>query len=115
MARSEFRYNPKRKHYTYIFGEKRIFKNNKLTIVYKYLLLTSKSKRKKKRRNGTYKEYDNVKLYQHPNPNKTNNQYVIPKVGYDNEESFSDTKQNWKFHPYDRRKIKKIRKGKWKQ
>lgn len=106
MALSEFRYNKKRKHYSYIFGQK----GNKR----KNVLLTSKQKRKKKKK-GKYKYYENVKLHEHPNPNKKGElQYVIPKIEYDDISSFDEVKSSWKFHLYDRRKIKRIKKNKWK-
>lgn len=106
MSLSEFRYNKKRKHFSYIFGRKGNIRKN--------LLLTSKSSQRVKKKNGRYKENKNVKLYQNPNPNKITDSFVIPKVYYDSELSFGNVKNNWKFHPYDRLKIKKIKKGKWK-
>ncbi|MBO5327791.1 MAG: hypothetical protein J6B04_01305 [Clostridia bacterium] len=105
MALSEFRYNKRRKHYAYIFGKK--------GQLYKNILLTSKPKRKKKKKNGNYKVYKNVALYKHPNPNKNTKQYVIDAVVKDTKNSFSKTKLNWQFHKYDKRKIKRIKKGKW--
>lgn len=104
MALSEFRYNKKRQHYSYIFGQKGNLRKN--------LLLTSKDTRKKKKK-GKYKEKKNIKLYRHPNPNKNEEQYIIPKIEYDDFSSFGK-ELNWNFHPYDRRKIKKIKKGKLK-
>lgn len=105
MALSEFRYNKNRKHYSYIFGQKGNLRKN--------LLLTSKDVRKKKKKNGKYKEKNNIKLYRHPNPNKNDVQYIIPKIEYDDYTSFGK-KLNWSFHPYDKRNIKKIKKGKLK-
>lgn len=104
MALSEFRYNKRRQHYSYIFGRKGNLRKN--------LLLTSKSIRKKKKK-GKYKTYKNVELYQHPNPRKNEKQYIIPKIEYDDSSSFGD-RLNWRFHPYDRLKIKKIKKRKLK-
>lgn len=107
MAISEFRYNKRRKHYSYIFGQKGDNRKN--------ILLTSKPVHKKKQKDGTYREYKNVKLYQHPNPNKKGiTQYVIPKVETDHHEVFDKKLNNWKFHPFDKRNIKKIKKGKYK-
>ena len=106
MALSEFRYNKKRKHFSYIFGQSKNKRKN--------FLLTSKSVRKRKRKNGTYKEYPNIKLYRHPNSKSNDDQYVIPIIYYDELSSFGDIESDWKFHLYDKRKIKRIQKNKWK-
>lgn len=105
MSLSEFRYNRRKKHFSYIFGAK----GNKR----KHILLSSKSTRKKKR-NGKYYEKNNVKLFKHPNPNKNDPSYVIPKIYYDDISSFDDVKSTWQFDKNDKRKIKRIKKGKWK-
>lgn len=106
MALSEFRYNKKRKHFSYIFGKK----GNKR----KNILLSSKSQRKEKKKKGKYKIYDNVKLTINPNPNNNESSYLINKIYLDDNTSFGNVKSNWKFHPYDRLKVKKIKKSKWK-
>ena len=105
MALSEFRYNKKRKHFSYIFGRKGNLRKN--------LLLTSKPIKKIKRKKGKYIEKKNVKLYQNPDPNDYSDSYVIPKVYCDDESSFGRLKSNWRFHTYDRLVIKKIKRGKW--
>ena len=64
MSRSEFRYNRKRKHYSYLFkdvGSKR-----------KNIILSSKPVRKEHK-----KIKRNVKLYKNPNPNMNSDSYVI--------------------------------------
>ena len=97
MARSEFRYNRKRKHYSYLFkdvGNRR-----------KNIVLTSKAYRKEHK-----KLKKNVKLYKNPNPNKDNQSYLIPIIYNDNIESFDDRNLKWKFHPNDKRKVKRLKK-----
>lgn len=105
MAISEFRYNHKVKHYTYIFksrGEKRDF-----------LTLTSHKYRRKTSNRGHTKYISNVELYQHPNPKKRfEKQYVIPKIKTGKVSDF-DKKLKWNFHLFDKRKIKKIKNNKW--
>ena len=96
MSRSEFRWNKKRKHYSYLFkdiGSKR-----------KNVVLTSKSIRfhHKRARN-------NVRLYKHPNPNCDKQVYLIPIIYSDNLSSFDEMKTNWRFHPNDKRKVKRIK------
>ena len=99
MARSEFRYNRRRKHYSYLFkdvGSKR-----------KNIILSSKPVRKEHK-----KIKRNVKLYKNPNPNMNTDSYVIPKVYVDDASSFDERKPKWNFHPNDKRKIKRIKKCK---
>jgi len=97
MSRSEFRYNKKRKHYSYSFNKKKNRTEN--------ILLTSKSIRKE---HQDIKK--NVKLYKHPNPNSSKEVYLIPIVYRDEESSFDSKKLKWKFHPNDKRKVKRIKK-----
>ena len=97
MARSEFRYNKKRKHYSYIFkdvGSKR-----------KNVVFTTKPYRKEHD-----KIKNNVRLFKHPNSNSDKQVYVVPIVYFDEESSFDSKKLNWTFHPNDKRKIKRIKK-----
>ena len=99
MARSEFRYNRRRKHYSYLFkdvGSKR-----------KNIILSSKPVRKEHK-----KIRKNVKLFKNPNPNMNSDSYVIPKIYLDDASSFDERKSKWKFHPNDKRKIKRIKKNK---
>ena len=103
----EFRYNRKRKHYSYVF--------KRTNDVYYNLLLSSKPTEVKTREKRKV-VYNNVPLTAHPNPNKPNvKQWIMPKVRKDKgfEKTF-DKKLNWSFHPQDKWKIKKIKKGKWK-
>ena len=59
MSRSEFRYNRKRKHYSYLFKDI----NNRR----KNIILTSKPYRKEHK-----KLKKNVKLFKNPNPSNDN-------------------------------------------
>lgn len=96
MKKSEFRFNKKRKHPSYIFKEK----DNK----YHSILITHAKKTSK---------IKNVKLYKNPEPNNSSVAYVVPKVYVDDINSYNKkTYQNWKFHKFDKRKIKNIKKGK---
>ena len=52
----------------------------------------------------------NIRLYRHPNPNSLKVVYVIPYVYIDSLSSFDNKNLNWKFHPNDKRKIKRIKK-----
>ena len=66
MSISEFRYNKKRKHYSYIFkdvGSKR-----------KNIILSSKPVRKEHQ-----KIRRNIKLYKHPNP-KANDKRIVKRI-----------------------------------
>ena len=104
MAISEFRYNKRRQHYSYIYGRK----NNQL----KNLLLSSKSYRKVKKRNGRYKIVNNVQLQRHPNPNCKEKEYVMTKKSLDYPYDFGRKLSNWSFDVNYKRKIKRLIKGK---
>ena len=98
MALSEFRYNKRRKHYSYLFkrtGSKR-----------KNVILSSKPVRY---HHG--KARNNIKLYKHPNPNSSKQVYLIPIIYNDDISSFEENKSKWKFHPNDKRKVKRIKKN----
>ena len=99
MALSEFRFNKKRKHYAYLFKEKGIYRKN--------ILFTTKPTRlwhgKKKK---------NIRLFRHPNNNCTNEIYAIPVVYVDKANCFHPSKLKWNFHNNDKRKMKRIKKGK---
>ena len=71
MAKSEFRYNKKRKHYSYIFKQR----DDK----YKNILLSTKPIVKEKH-NRKIKMKKNIKLFHHPDINNQNNTYLINKV-----------------------------------
>ena len=96
MSRSEFRYNRKRKHYSYLFkdvGSKR-----------KNIILSSKPVRKEHKRIKR-----NIKLYKHPNPKENKGAYLVPKVYLDEFGSFDKKREGWIFHPNDKRKVKRLK------
>ena len=93
MARSEFRYNRKRKHYSYLFKD---IGNRRKNIV-----LTSKEYRKEHKRIKK-----NVKLYKNPNPNNDKQSYLIPIIYNDSVESFDDRKVKWGFHRMTNERLK---------
>ena len=64
MAISEFRWNKKRQHYSYLFKQLGDYRKN--------ILLSTKPKVIDKRKN---KEAINIKLYKHPNPNSNKDVY----------------------------------------
>ena len=97
MARSEFRYNKKRKHYSYLFKDVGTYRKN--------LLLTSKSTRRFHQKNKK-----NVKLYKHPNDKSSKDVYVIPIIYSDYINSFDSKILKWKFDKNDKRKIKRLKK-----
>lgn len=102
MATSEFRYNIKRKHYSYIYKRKGDYRYN--------LLLSSKSIRKLKKRTRT-KIINNVKLYKNPNPNKMEIQYIMTKKYLDHKDSFGPLINGWLFDRNDKRLIKRLKRG----
>ena len=103
MALSEFRYNKKRKHYAYLYGQKGDLRKN--------LLLSSKPSRKLKS-GGKTRIINNGKLYKNPNPNKTDDQYIMTRRYLDHKDNFDAKKGKWSFDVNDKRLIKRIKKGK---
>jgi hypothetical protein len=97
MSISKFRFNRRRKHYSYSFKKRNSRVDN--------ILLTSKPYRK--RHEHLEK---NVELYKHPNPNSDKQAYLIPIVYNDDETSFDSKELKWNFHPNDKRKVKRIKK-----
>ena len=110
MARSEFRYNKKRKHYSYLFKDAGDYRKN--------ILLHSDPANKEnwdklpeKRKKDFYKKC--TLLYRHPNPNKVDNlkYYVENRVYVDHKNSFGERVYSWNWHVNDKNKIKRIKKG----
>ena len=102
MSRSEFRWNKKRKHYSYLhkdIGSKR-----------KNILITSKPTIKNRTGKIVVK---NVPLHHHPNPNKEGQFYVVPRNYIDELISFDEKAYKWDWHKNDKRKIKRIKKKKY--
>ena len=107
MSRSEFKWNKKRKHYAYLFkdiGDKR-----------KNLLLHSDPSKKKDWNQQKQKEFEktHVKLHRHPNPNKSKSEkfYVETRQYLDEKNSFDGRTYKWNWDKNDKRKIKRIKKG----
>ena len=96
MSTSEFRYNKKRKHYAYILKTIGASRKN--------IVLSSKQYRKYRK-----KIKRNIELYKHPNPNCNKRIYVIPYIYLDDISSFDYKILKWKFHPNDKRKIKRLK------
>lgn len=100
MSRSEFRWNKRRKHYSYLHkddGDKRI-----------NILISSKPCVKRKGK----KILKNVHLHKHPNKDKNGKFYVIPRNFVDDKDSFDEKIYKWSRDRNDKRKIKRIKKNK---
>lgn len=93
-----FAFNKRRKHPSYVFKEKDGKYHN---------LLITHSKEDKKRRN--------IPLYRNPNPDDNSKAYIHNKVYVDPKNSFDRVFSYWKFHSFDKRKIKRIKKNKKKR
>lgn len=104
MALSEFRYNLKSKHYAYIYGSKGLYRKN--------ITISTKPYYKEKLKNGSYKYHKNIRLYKHPNSNSNKEVYLIPKRKLTHKDKFYKRKLKWKFHIFDKRKVKRIIKNK---
>ena len=107
MARSEFRWNKKRKHYAYIFKD--------VGDRWKNILLHSDpfkieglSQEKIKEIHRKY-----IKLYRHPNKNKPTEEtfYVENRIYCDEKVCFDEHVYPWNWDINDKRKIKRIKKG----
>ena len=107
MSRSEFRWNKKRKHYAYLFKDKGDFRKN--------LLLHSDPNEKPQLTKEEQKAFDSKHtiLYHHPNPRKEQNKkyYVENRIYIDNKCSFEIRIYHWRWHRNDKRKIKRLKKG----
>lgn len=102
MSRSEFRWNKKRKHYSYLFkdnGQKRM-----------NFLLHTKGFLEIKRKNGKIKQINFIPLTKRPDGKDGPTIYIEPKIYLD--ETFSDKKYPWNFDVNDKRKIKRLKKQK---
>ena len=105
MSRSEFRWNKKRKHYAYLFKD--------LGDMVANILLTTDCIFIDKK-NGKRIIFKNIKLYRHPNPNKSKEEiyYIVNHRPYiDKLSSFSENVyKHWSWHKNDKRKIKRLKK-----
>ena len=97
MARSEFRFNKKRKHYSYLFKDIGNLRLNFVLSTKPTRIVNSKNKR-------------NIKLFKHPDQNDLRDVYIIPYVYIDASESFGEKMVGWQFDKNDKRKIKRLKK-----
>lgn len=107
MSRSEFRWNKKRKHYAYLFKDLGDYRRN--------ILLHSDPSIKvgwnEIKQRHFCKNY--IKLYRHPNPNKTpyKTYYVEKRICVDHKDSFDAIiYKKWRWNKNDKRKIKRLKK-----
>lgn len=101
--KDKFRYNKKRKHYSYIF---KIVGNYCINI-----LLTTQSE-SKQRKKGKTTMVKNIKLSTHPNPNTPNVIVYIYNHApyYDPINSFDLKTLKWKWNINDKRIVKRLKK-----
>ena len=104
MAYNEFRWNKKRKHFAYLFkvvGTK-----------IKNILISSKPFVVRKK-HGKTKIVSNAPLFRHPNHKKAGKYYLIVRIYIDDKSSFDElVYSEWEFDINDKRKVKRIKKGK---
>ena len=99
MSKSEFRWNKKRKHYSYLFknvGSKCM-----------NLLISTKPYVYRKGR----VVIRNIPLFKHPNPNKKGQFYLVPRRYLDDYSCFEEkVYDTWRFDINDKRLVKRIKK-----
>ena len=107
MARSEFRWNKKRKHYAYLFKDVGVYCKN--------FLLHGNPQKKKDWNSEKQKEFEkkHTKLHRHPNRHKLPSEiyYVENRIYVDKKQSFGSQTYKWKWDPNDKRRIKRLKKG----
>ena len=101
MARSEFRFNKKRKHYAYLH------KNRGPKV--KNILISSKPYVKKRKKGKDKIVLHNIPLFCHPNCEKSGKYYVIPRNYLDDINSFGLKTYKWNWNINDKRKIKHLK------
>lgn len=101
--KNKFRFNKKRKHYSYIFKIKNGYCLN--------ILLTTKSESIHKK-HGKTKIVRNIKLYKHPNLRRIDvTAFIYNHPPYvDAIESFDDKQLDWKWDVNDKRNVKRMKK-----
>lgn len=100
--KDKFRFNKKRKHYSYIFKVKNGYCLN--------ILLTTEpsSKQKKHKKERIIR---NIRLYKHPNRNSAIEVFIYNHSPYrDSEKSFDSKNLNWIWDVNDKRKVKRMKK-----
>ena len=105
MARSEFRWNKKRKHYAYLHKDNGTKRKN--------ILISSKRYVKKHKRGKEKIVMENVQLVRHPDQKKNGLFYIIPKNYEDEASSFDENVYDWNWDKNDKRKVKRIKKNKY--
>ncbi len=102
--KNTFKYNKKRKHYSYIFKIKKGYCIN--------ILLTTKFESKQKK-HGKEMIVRNIKLFKHPNNKSTTVVYIYNHSPYfDSFSSFDRKTLNWFWNKNDKRKVKRFKKYK---
>ena len=96
MSLSEFRWNKKRKHYAYLFKNRKGLVFDLIITTKPYRLVHGKIK-------------TNFKLFRHPNPLSNKTAYVIPFIYIDTLLSFYEKVYKWSFNANDIRKIKRLK------
>ena len=107
MSRSEFKYNKKRKHYSYLFKDVGDFRKN--------ILLTTDSVFIDRKKGKPFTK-NKIPIYKHPNRNKWNdgkNYFIVNHKPYiDYKDSFSQNVYPWKWDKNDKKKVKRFKKYK---
>lgn len=93
MGISEFRFNRRRRHPSYVYKKR----GNR----YYAILITHAPKTGNR---------DNIELFENPNPKSTRTSYLIPRPVSDEITSFDRPKPSWRFNRHDKRKVKRIKK-----
>lgn len=105
MSTSEFRYNKKRKHYSYLFKVVGFRRKN--------ILISSKPFVVKHKHGRIKIIANNIKLHKHPNKQKNGVFYIIPFIYLDDISSFGNTiYSEWVFDINDKRIIKRLKRRK---
>lgn len=101
MSFCEFKYNKRRKHYSYIYGYKGDLRKN---------ILISTNDHEEINKFGKKKIYANVPLYKHPKEGCNKKVYLITRAYLDPVKSFANVNGNWHWDKNDKRKVKRIKK-----
>ena len=105
MSLSEFRYNKKRKHYSYIFKDCGAYRINILLSTDQYFVTKKHGKRIVRR---------NIRISAHPNPNLKEDKSIFYLVNhkpyFDRNDCFDNrVYANWKWSPQDKRLVKRFK------
>lgn len=98
--KNAFRYNKKRKHYSYIY---------KITNDYCFNILLTTQQFSIQKKHGKEKLVKNIKLYKHPNGKSNKFAFLYNHSPYvDKVTSFDAKTLLWKWNVNDKRKVKRI-------